>query len=78
MEIRRKIRCPECGKTYEANLMADEVVCDHCQHRLPRIDQVQALLEEWYYPRRWYKSVDRPRARFIIELPVQGPGGSDG
>jgi len=67
VEIRKKLRCPDCGKRYEANLTADAVLCEHCQHRLSRVDQVQELLEEWYYPRRWYKSVERPRARFLIE-----------
>lgn len=67
MDIRKNLRCPDCSKTFEANLTADSVVCSHCQHRLSRVDQVQALLEEWYYPRRWQRDIERPRARFLIE-----------
>jgi endogenous inhibitor of DNA gyrase (YacG/DUF329 family) len=67
VEIRKSVRCPDCGKSYEANLTAETVVCPHCSHRLSRIDQVSQLLEEWYYPRRWIRAVERPRARFLIE-----------
>jgi hypothetical protein len=67
VEIRKSLRCPNCNKSYQANLVAERIECEHCQHRLSRIDQVQALLEEWYYPRRWYRDVERPRARFLIE-----------
>jgi phage FluMu protein Com len=67
VDISKNLRCPDCGKVYEATLTADAVVCPHCQHRVSRVDQVQALLEEWYYPRRWNRDVDRPRARFLIE-----------
>ena len=67
MAIKKNLRCAQCGKTYEANLVAETINCPHCQHRLPRIDQVTSLLEEWYYPRRWYRNVDKPRARLLIE-----------
>lgn len=67
MAVGKKLRCPGCGKTFEADLTADAVVCPHCQHKLSRVDQVQELLEEWYYPRRWMRDVERPRARFLIE-----------
>jgi hypothetical protein len=65
--IKKNLRCAQCGKTYEADLTADVVKCLHCQRSLPRIDQVTALLDEWYYPRRWQRNVDRPRARLLVE-----------
>lgn len=67
MVINKKLRCAECGTSYEADISADAVVCPHCQHRLARIDQVSELLDEWYYPRRWHRDVDRPRARLLVE-----------
>jgi hypothetical protein len=65
--MHKNLRCAECGERYDADLMADAVACPKCRHKLPRIDQVRELLDEWYYPRRWYKDVDRPRARFLVE-----------
>lgn len=67
MAVRKNLRCPSCGKTFEADLKADAITCTHCQHKLSRVDQVQELLEEWYYPRRWMRDIERPRARFLIE-----------
>lgn len=67
MEIRKSLRCPDCAKRYDADLMGDPIICPHCNHRLRRIDQVSELLEEWYYPRRWQKAVERPRARYLVE-----------
>lgn len=67
MGISKNLRCPDCGKTYEADLVAEAIVCPHCNHRLSRIDQVTELLEEWYYPRRWLRDVPRPKARWLIE-----------
>jgi len=67
LAVRKNLRCPSCGKSYEADLTAEAVVCPHCQHKLARLDQVQELLEEWYYPRRWLRHVERPRARFLLE-----------
>ncbi len=67
MEMRKNLSCPQCGKSYEADLMAAAVLCPHCQHKVSRVDQAQRLLEEWYYPRRWQRDVDRPRTRFLIE-----------
>lgn len=67
MDIRKNVRCPECGKAYEANLVADTILCPHCNHHLSRVDQVSALLDEWYYPRRWYRDIERPRVRLLVE-----------
>ncbi len=67
MGIKKNLRCAQCGKSYEADLTAETVSCPHCQHNLPRIDQVTSLLDEWYYPRRWQRNVDQPRARLLIE-----------
>ena len=67
MEIPKNLRCPQCSQRYDANLMADAIVCPFCSHKLPRIDQVRELLEAWYYPRRWHAGVDHPRARFLVE-----------
>jgi DNA-directed RNA polymerase subunit RPC12/RpoP len=67
VEIHKNLRCAKCGQRYDANLVADAIACPHCEHKLPRIDQVRELLEEWYYPRRWKKDIDHPRARFLVE-----------
>jgi len=69
VEIHKNVRCPNCLQTYDANLMLEMVICPNpnCGHRLSPVDQLTALLEEWYYPRRWRKDTDRPRARLLIE-----------
>jgi hypothetical protein len=67
VEIHKNVRCPNCSKTYDADLMREMVICPNCDHRLSPVDQLAALLDEWYYPRRWRRDIEHPRARLLIE-----------
>ena len=60
MEIHKTLSCPSCTTKYDADLMADIIRCPKCGHYLSRIDQVTALLDEWYYPRRWRRDIEPP------------------
>ncbi len=62
------IQCPECRETFETDVTADKIVCEHCQSPLPRTKQVEQILERWYYPRRWFRDVTRPSLSYLVEM----------
>lgn len=61
------IQCPDCRKTFQADITADKVVCSHCERPLARTAQLSQILDKWYYPRRWYRDVPKANLGFLVE-----------
>jgi hypothetical protein len=43
------------------------VSCSHCGENLSRIGQLDQLLDQWFYPRRWRADLHQPNPYYLLE-----------
>lgn len=66
--MQSEIYCPNCRKTFQGDITAEEVVCSACGKPMARTAQLTQVLERWYFPRRWYRDVPRPSLNYLLEM----------
>ena len=59
--------CRNCRKTFESAEYGAPVPCPHCGEQLGRIQQLDQLLDQWFYPRRWRADLHQPNPYYLLE-----------
>ena len=59
--------CRNCRKSFESADFGEPLPCPHCGEKLGRIAQLDQLLEQWFYPRRWRADLHEPNPYYLIE-----------
>jgi predicted RNA-binding Zn-ribbon protein involved in translation (DUF1610 family) len=59
--------CTSCRKTFENADYGTPLPCPHCGETLGRIAQLDQLLDQWFYPRRWRADLHEPNPYYLLE-----------
>jgi hypothetical protein len=59
--------CTSCRKTFESADYGAPLACSHCGERLGKIAQLDQLLDQWFYPRRWRADLHQPNPYYLLE-----------
>jgi hypothetical protein len=59
--------CQSCRKTFESTDWGDVLPCPRCGESLGRIAQLDQLLDQWFYPRRWRADLHEPNPYYLLE-----------
>jgi DNA-directed RNA polymerase subunit RPC12/RpoP len=62
-----EFKCQSCRKTFESTEWGTAISCPDCGERLSRIMQLDQLLEQWFYPRRWRADLHEPNPYYLLE-----------
>src|SRR3954466_13541090 len=59
--------CQSCRKTFQSTDWGTVLSCTHCHESLGRIAQLDELLDQWFYPRRWRADLHEPNPYYLLE-----------
>ena len=59
--------CRNCRKTFASAEFGQPMKCPHCGDRLGLLAQLDELLEQWFYPRRWRADLHEPNPFYLLE-----------
>lgn len=59
--------CPSCRKNFEGTDWGTVFPCPHCGENVTRIQQLDQLLDQWFYPRRWRADLHEPNPFYLLE-----------
>ena len=59
--------CRNCRRTFESADYGSPLPCPHCGEQFGRITQLDQLLEQWFYPRRWRADLHQPNPYYLLE-----------
>jgi predicted RNA-binding Zn-ribbon protein involved in translation (DUF1610 family) len=59
--------CTSCRKTFASADYGAPLPCPHCGESLGRIAQLDQLLDQWFYPRRWRADLHEPNPYYLLE-----------
>ncbi len=59
--------CPSCRKAFESTDWGTVFPCPHCGEKVGRIQQLDQLLDQWFYPRRWRADLHQPNPYYLLE-----------
>jgi predicted RNA-binding Zn-ribbon protein involved in translation (DUF1610 family) len=59
--------CQSCRKTFQSTDWGTVFPCPHCNEGLGRIQQLDQLLDQWFYPRRWRADLHEPNPYYLLE-----------
>jgi predicted RNA-binding Zn-ribbon protein involved in translation (DUF1610 family) len=59
--------CTSCRKAFESAEYGTPLPCPHCGESLGRIAQLDQLLDQWFYPRRWRADLHEPNPYYLLE-----------
>ncbi len=59
--------CRNCRRTFESAEYGAPVPCPHCGEGFGRIAQLDQLLDQWFYPRRWRADLHQPNPYYLLE-----------
>ena len=59
--------CQSCRKTFQSTEWGTVLSCSHCHESLGRIAQLDQLLDQWFYPRRWRADLHEPNPYYLLE-----------
>lgn len=59
--------CRNCRRTFESTDYGSPLPCPHCGEQFGRITQLDQLLDQWFYPRRWRADLHQPNPYYLLE-----------
>ncbi len=59
--------CRNCRRAFESADYGSPLPCPHCGEQLTRINQLDQLLDQWFYPRRWRADLHQPNPYYLLE-----------
>jgi predicted RNA-binding Zn-ribbon protein involved in translation (DUF1610 family) len=59
--------CPSCRKSFENTDWGTVFACPECGENVGRIAQLDQLLDQWFYPRRWRADLHEPNPYYLLE-----------
>jgi hypothetical protein len=59
--------CRSCYRKFDSAEYGAPLPCSHCGETLSRIVQLEQLLEQWFYPRRWRADLHEPNPYYLLE-----------
>lgn len=59
--------CRSCRRAFESAEYGSPIPCPHCGEGLGRIAQLDQLLDQWFYPRRWRADLHQPNPYYLLE-----------
>jgi len=59
--------CQSCRDSFESTGWGTVVACTKCGESLGRIAQLDQLLDQWFYPRRWRADLHEPNPYYLLE-----------
>jgi predicted RNA-binding Zn-ribbon protein involved in translation (DUF1610 family) len=59
--------CPSCRKSFESTDWGTVFPCPECGEGVQRIAQLDQLLDQWFYPRRWRADLHEPNPYYLLE-----------
>jgi DNA-directed RNA polymerase subunit RPC12/RpoP len=62
-----QFQCQSCRKPFESTEWGTLIECTECGEKLSRIMQLDQLLEQWFYPRRWRADLHEPNPYYLLE-----------
>ncbi len=62
-----ELTCPHCRQTFSSAEYGTPRPCPHCGDRVGLLSQLDNLLEQWFYPRRWRADLHQPNPYYLLE-----------
>lgn len=59
--------CTSCRKPFESAKYGESLSCPACGESLSKIAQLDQLLTQWFYPRRWRADLHEPNPYYLLE-----------
>jgi len=59
--------CPSCRNAFKSTDWGTVLTCPSCQEHIGRIAQLDQLLDQWFYPRRWRADLHEPNPNYLLE-----------
>jgi len=59
--------CQSCRKPFQTKDWGTVFNCPECGERFNRIAQLDQLLDQWFYPRRWRADLHQPNPYYLLE-----------
>lgn len=59
--------CPSCRESFTSADWGAVFPCPLCSESISRIQQLDQLLEQWFYPRRWRADLHQPNPYYLLE-----------
>jgi len=59
--------CRNCRRAFESAEYGAPIPCPHCGEGFGRIAQLDQLLDQWFYPRRWRADLHQPNPYYLLE-----------
>ena len=59
--------CRNCRRAFASAQFGQPLPCPHCGDRLGLLAQLDELLEQWFYPRRWRADLHEPNPYYLLE-----------
>lgn len=59
--------CQSCRESFESAEWGTVMPCPRCGETFGRIQQLDQLLEQWFYPRRWRADLHEPNPYYLLE-----------
>ena len=59
--------CRSCRQTFASAEFGKPLPCPRCGERLGLLAQLDDLLDQWFYPRRWRADLHEPNPYYLLE-----------
>jgi predicted RNA-binding Zn-ribbon protein involved in translation (DUF1610 family) len=59
--------CPSCRESFKTADWGVVIPCPSCRENIGRIQQLDQLLDQWFYPRRWRADLHEPNPYYLLE-----------
>ena len=59
--------CPSCRESFTSAEWGVVFPCPNCSESFSRIQQLDQLLDQWFYPRRWRADLHEPNPYYLLE-----------
>ncbi|MFN8522466.1 MAG: hypothetical protein U0821_05095 [Chloroflexota bacterium] len=62
-----ELTCGACRESFTSTDYGQPINCPKCKEGMDRIAQLDQLLDQWFYPRRWRADLHEPNPYYLLE-----------